>query len=561
MDTSIIIKSGYFEYVEDGIPNNKNRNLCSFVPKYILLFIYSPINSLLFILVLLFQFLSSCLYKFFGNQYLYNPSQTSYIHALYVIRNTLLGWKKTYLSEKIGVLANQVMIGDLPQFIYNENSTDAEVLTFDRYSQEIKNIPKYSGKYRSIDGSGNHKEYPFLGQGGRGYSKFEPFQLRINFPSSQEIVDTLFKRNTFKPAIHGANGLATWFANVAIHDLFRSHPDKPWINLHSSYLDLQVLYGYNQESMEKTRSYQNGKLKQIGEDRLNRVVESKAIIELLRREHNYICDQLKDKYPFNFNTDESIYQQARLIMGGVFINIILRSYGCQMFGESAPNGRGFTELRQKYPGKQYGNHNNINFNLLYQWHNSIPVETNIKNRPNIDTDEQLRKLFGNMLNWRSGALVANNTPTFLLPVAKKLIDKARICGTSRLNDFRRFLGIPYKSIEEMCGGNKELISNTKKFYPTIEDVELVVGVQIEKSTSYGWGLPDTVGNSILKDAFSTIINDRFYTDDYHPKLYTEWGYQHTKNTIIADLLNRHLDMNLDRNQALEKLPDWKPPTW
>jgi len=32
-------------------------------------------------------------------------------------------------------------------------------------------------------------------------------------------------------------------------------------------------------------------------------------------------------------------------MGGVFINLILRQYGDAMFGENAPNGRGFAELR------------------------------------------------------------------------------------------------------------------------------------------------------------------------------------------------------------------------
>ena len=42
-----------------------------------------------------------------------------------------------------------------------------------------------------------------------------------------------------------------------------------------------------------------------------------------------MAEQLAQRYPAQFATDEELYQQARLIMGGVYINIILRAYGCQ----------------------------------------------------------------------------------------------------------------------------------------------------------------------------------------------------------------------------------------
>ena len=32
--------------------------------------------------------------------------------------------------------------------------------------------PGYSGPFRSADGSGNNAEFPFMGQGGRGYSMY-----------------------------------------------------------------------------------------------------------------------------------------------------------------------------------------------------------------------------------------------------------------------------------------------------------------------------------------------------------------------------------------------------
>mmetsp|Transcript_9921 Transcript_9921/g.31447 ORF Transcript_9921/g.31447 Transcript_9921/m.31447 type:complete len:398 (-) Transcript_9921:384-1577(-) len=50
----------------------------------------------------------------------------------------------------------------------------------------------------------------------------EPFQALRNLPSADEVVRLLYKRDAFKKAPYGTNSLATWFANVAIHDFFRT---------------------------------------------------------------------------------------------------------------------------------------------------------------------------------------------------------------------------------------------------------------------------------------------------------------------------------------------------
>merc|ERR1712196_226863 len=99
------------------------------------------------------------------------------------------------------------------------------------------------------------------------------------------------------------------------------------------------------------------------------------------------------------------------------------------------------------------------------------------------------------------------------------------------------------------------------WYPTVEDVELAVGCQVERSMAGGWALPQTVGIAIVADAFNSIRQDRFYTTDYTPEVYTEWGYEHTKTTILADLLNRHLQMNVPRDAMIARLQGWKAPEW
>lgn len=566
------LMNGVYVDVTPGEKMKYNTNITfNYIKKflyYLSICIFYPISFWVFIFIYLGQFCSPLCYDYFGNKWCYHSSQISYTHTLYVIRNTIIGWGKSSicgLSEKIGVLFVTKNISSPPLFIYNENIDTPELLPFKRYCEEIKNNPNYSGKYRAIDGSGNRHQYTFLGQGGRGYAQSLPFQILSIKPNSNSIVERLYKRIKFIPGINGVNSLSTWFANVAIHDFFRSannikkyNMDKSWVNLNSSYLDLQVLYGYNKNNMERTRTFNHGKLYRVAEDRMEKIPESKAIIILLMKEHNYICDMLKEKYPFNFTTDEQIYQQARLIMGGVYINIIQRTYGSVMFSENAPNGNGFTELRGKYPGVQLGNHNSINFNILYQWHSTIPEEWTLErsNLYDTTTNEGLKKIFTDMVSNKSGAHSSHNTPDVLKHASINLIENARRCGAPRLNDFRRINSIPYRDFNDMCD-NQETAKILSEFYPTIEDVELVVGVQVERSGKAGWGLSNTVEQSIISDAFCSIFNDRFYTDDYRPEIYTEWGYNHTKTTNLADLLNRHLQMNIDRNKPLEKMNDWK----
>ena len=567
-----ILRPGSYIITEPGKKSSyTNSNTIKTILNYLWLFICYPLNFILFGIIFISQLFSPQCINVCGNKWCYNPSQNIYIHSLFIIRNNIVGWNRNTLlgiSERIPILIFTNNIPSPPLFIFNEKSDKPELLSFDRYLNEIDNIPKFSGKYRSIDGGGNRKKYTFLGQGGRGYSQTEPYQVVQIQPNVDIIVDKLYKRVEFKKAINGTNSLATWFANIAIHDLFRSannikkyNMNKPWVNLNSSYLDLQVLYGYNNDIMNKTRSFKDGKLIDFAEERFNRIPECRAILEIFRREHNFICDKLKEIYPMNFNQDEIIYQQARLIMGGVFINIIFRDYlGCIMFSENASNGKPFIEFRQKYPGTQNGNHNSLNFNILYQWHSTIPLEWDFKNQPDIDNDEQLKVLFSNMLNWNSGAHKPKNTPELLSNASKSLIKIARECGAPRLNDFRRRTLTPYKDFMDMCG-DKEIANILSEIYPSIEDVELVVGVQVEKSSRVGWGLPKTVEQSIISDAFCTVYNDRFYTDDFNPKVYTDWGYKHSKETNLADLLNRHLNMNIDRNIELEKIKGWKPEDW
>jgi hypothetical protein len=392
-------------------------------------------------------------------------------------------------------------------------------------------------------------------------------------------------RTTFKESPFGQNAIATWFAMVAIHDFFRSATgsdkahtggiNKPWVNLHSSYLDLQVLYGWNEDVAKSIRTFEGGKLYKIAENRFDGIKESGpvVIVKLLMMEHNYVCDELAARYPSEFDTDEKLYQQARLIMGAVFINVILRTYGDQMFGENAPDGRGFAELRLKYGcwpnfgnAQTAGNHLTFNFNLIYRWHTSIPVEWDPNNLLPCETKDEMRAVLEANLQSKAGGFGPNNMPAALVSrhvvVPAAAVREGRTCGAPRLNDFRRrLLSKPYTSFEDMCG-DPDVAAAVARWYPTVDDVELAVGCQVEKTMFGGWCLGHTIGKAILADAFCSIRQDRFYTDDFTPEVYTAWGHDFAKKTNLVDVINRHLEMNLDRDMRLTRVPDWKgPPSW
>jgi len=588
---------GVEEQLKPGVASNYyDCYLLKRVPDYCYLCLCWPLSLPVFLIIFLGQFLSTCCLPILGNAWCVNPSQITYVHALYVlqhtVKKTVTGWLcccGCLVGLQPGIMVTTVLLPTPPSFLFDEDADVAYLMTFEEYVAKKKDtFPPYSGKYRAIDGGGNHPQYTFIGQGYRGSAKAEPFTILdpsvMPDPYVMQKELQMRAKGQFGKSPWGQNSLACFFANIAIHEFFRSATgrssahtnkiDKPWVNLHSGYLDLQTLYGFNKDLADSIRTFSGGKLKKVAEDRFDkRVPESLIILKLLMWEHNYVCDKLVELYPMEFDTDEKLYQQARLIMGGVFINIVLRQYGDQMFGENAPNGEGFAELRQNFgywppfgSSQDVGNHSTITFNLIYRWHTSVPAEWSFANAmAPVQTKKEISDLFGKILQWEAGGFGPNNMPEdfFMrnINVPAEAVRDGRTCGAPRLNDYRRRFNAPYGSFMDMCG-DEELAARVAKFYPTIDDVELAVGIQIEKCMAGGWCLPATAGMAIISDAFNSIRQDRFYTTDFKPEIYTEWGFIHAKTTILADLLNRHLDMDIDRDSMISRVPGWKgAPAW
>ena len=192
-------------------------------------------------------------------------------------------------------------------------------------------------------------------------------------PSPRLISERLLKRDTFKPA-ESLNLLAAAWIQFQVHDWF-SHGDvqkgsyfaveladsgrngavasDPWperpmriprtaadphpdgdgrpptyVNTLSHWWDASAVYGVRLETTKELRSFENGKLiLQNGNlpiDPITRRVRSGHVDNwwiglallhtLFAREHNAVCDRLRDAYPQW--DDERLFQTARLIIAG-----------------------------------------------------------------------------------------------------------------------------------------------------------------------------------------------------------------------------------------------------
>lgn len=584
------VESGSVEEVPAGQPGAFARGYSQRdqIVKILKIFAFWPVSCAVYFLLIPLQLLSRLLYRCGGNEWFTFPGQNCLVHASMVhgnaVKETWLGWLLCcgcVVKREPVALLNTALLPHPPAYIFDEDASTPVLVPFQNYVEKKKaSWPRGSGRYRSVDGGGNSERYPFMGQGLRGWGASFPKQILTVLPDPYEVTRAVLSRKTFRPASNGISSTVVWFANIVIHDFFRTAKgddnkyvggvDKPWVNLHSSYVDLQVLYGFNEDLMRSVRTFEGGKIHKFAETRLNRnrLTESIAVLELFLREHNYVCDELAKRYPELKDSDEKLFQTARLITAAIFAGCIQRMFTDMIYLEFRFDGKPIVDVRGKYGVERDGSLTTFAFNLLYRWHSGLPEYFDIfrKEPPPIDTDADLKKLFTEMIATPAGGHGPQHVPAGLVdrPVASeaKAILDGRLMGVPRLNDYRRTrLNMrPYTDFLDLTK-DPELAAELQKFYPTVDDVELVVGVQCEACLNSGWCLPDTIAWTLVADAANVVVQDRFYTDDYTDEIYTPWGLAHAKETNLADLFNSHFDMRLDRNLPVSRVPGFSPVQW
>ncbi|PFH51655.1 hypothetical protein AMATHDRAFT_58795 [Amanita thiersii Skay4041] len=254
--------------------------------------------------------------------------------------------------------------------------------------------------YRPADGSNYNPYVPTIGKVGHPYARSVPTTRstpKWALPDPGLVFDTLLKRDDFVPHPGGISSLFFAFADLVIHDIFRTGRNG-FLNNTSSYLDLSILYGTSDVEVARVRRkdgtgrlwndvFADGRL-------LHMPPASCALLVLLSRNHNYIAQKILDinEYRTYSNPpptderlrelqDDEIFHRARLVNCGYFMHIILGDYVGAILGlvrDGSPWRldplMAIRDKNHEVTPRGEGNVVSIEFNLLYRWHSTLSLQ-------------------------------------------------------------------------------------------------------------------------------------------------------------------------------------------
>ncbi len=512
---------------------------------------------------------------------------------------------------------------------------------------------------RTADGSFNDLEHPEMGMAGTRFGRNIPLTAiqpesgqQLMNPNPRVVSRTLMTRDDFKPATI-LNLLAASWIQFQNHDWF-SHGDNepedkleipleaddPWpeehrplavgktladpsrpnqnpptfINKVTHWWDGSQIYGSDPETVDKLRSHEDGKLI-IGENGLLPVDPETGIDitgfndnwwiglgmlhTLFTREHNLICDHLKQEYPQW--SDDDLFDHARLINAALMAKIHTVDWTPAILPLEATykalnvNWNGFLGLLLGEDIKQVlgtigegeiadlltgiigsdKDHNTSPYYLteefvsVYRMHPLIPDELEFRS---LKGDQFLKEVnFFEMSGKRSrsllesisledlfysfgithpGAITLHNYPRFLqqlirdngevLDLAAVDILRDRERGVPRYNRFREILGRGRVKCFEEISSNKQWVEEIRRVYnDNIDQVDLMVGLFAEDIPE-GFGFSDTAFRVFILMASRRLKSDRFFTTDYRAEVYTQFGLDWIAENNMLSVLRRHL---------------------
>lgn len=512
---------------------------------------------------------------------------------------------------------------------------------------------------RTDDGSFNDLKQPQMGMVntrlGRNVPLTEVKVDRQNLlnPNPREISQRLLGRDEFIPAT-SLNILAAAWIQFQNHDWFShgdNQPDKkiviplaendPWpqehrpmaiketlvdetrpqketsapptfINKVTHWWDGSQIYGSHPEQVDQLRSHIDGKLI-IGDDGLlpvdangidrtgfndNWWIGLSLLHTLFVREHNTICDRLKQQYPDW--TDDDLFDHARLINAALMakihtvewtpgilshpaLQIAMNANWWGLLGQNIKRifGRiGDGETISGIIGSPTDHHTapyyiTEEFVSVYRLHPLIPDEFEFYSHGNgkllrkgdffevagkrargVVEEIGLADLFYSLGIAHPGAITLHNYPKALQKLIRdngEVFDLAAIDilrdrerGVPRYNDFREIIGRGrIKSFEEITS-NQTWVKELREVYNNdINSVDLMVGMFAEDLPK-GFGFSDTAFRVFILMASRRLKSDRFFTKDYRAEVYTQFGLDWIDNNGMLTVLQRHLP-SLDRS--------------
>ncbi|KAK0625776.1 linoleate diol synthase [Immersiella caudata] len=507
--------------------------------------------------------------------------------------------------------------------------------------EHVPAAPDGMFQYRMPDGSYNNILAPNLGKAGTPYARSVRSIKRLHGvkPDPGLLFDLLMARDDkhFQENPAGVSSMLFYHASIIIHDIFRTNRTDPNKSDTSSYLDLAPLYGSSLKDQLEIRTMKEGKLKPdtFHEKRLlGQPAGVNVMLVLYNRFHNYVADILlkineggrftlgctldstpEERVRAVAKQDHDLFNTARLIVGGLYIEICLHDY-LRAITNTHPSKSDWTLDPRVEMSKQFdpegtprgvGNQVSVEFNLLYRFHSCISkkderwindfflqlfpgrkaedleavswtelgqallaFEQRTPKDPSVRTfgglqrqengrfkDEDLARILKEAMEDPAGIFGARTIPKVLKIVEVLGIKQARKWQVASLNEFRDFFGLKRHDTFSDINSDPEIAGLLEKLYTDPDMVELYPGLMIENfkpMRNTGCGILPTysLGRAVLSDAVTLVRSDRFNTLDFNVANLTAWGY----NEVQPD--KKTLGGSMLYRLIQRGLPGWFP---
>ncbi|KAK2365653.1 alpha-dioxygenase [Trifolium repens] len=355
-------------------------------------------------------------------------------------------------------------------------------------------------------------------------------------------------------------------------------------NIRTPWWDGSVIYGNNQEVLNKVRTFEDGKLKiskdgnllqnedgtAISGDVRNSWAGVSTLQALFIQEHNAVCDALKKHYP-DFE-DEDLYRRARLVTSAVIAkvhildwsveliktDILLAGFRSNWYGILGKKfkdtfGHLGVAILSGYVGmKRTENHGvpyslTEDFSSVYRMHPLLPDSLHLRDTsatpgPNkspplikeIPMNEMIG-LKGTKTLFEIGVAKSDHVDLAALEIYRDRENKV-----ARYNQFRRgVLMIPISKWEDLTD-DKETIKVLEEVYgDDVEELDLLVGLMAEKKIK-GFAISETAFAIFIVMATRRLEADRFFTINFNEETYTKEGLEWVNTTeSLKDVIDRH----------------------
>lgn len=510
---------------------------------------------------------------------------------------------KTYLMERIIQLA-----ADLP--VESRTSATLTNAFLNQLWTDLQHPPhSYLGTeyiYRKADGSNNNILWPHLGAARQPYARTVRPRLMqpVARPDPGLIFDSLLARKKFTPHPNKISSVLFYLASIIIHDIFHTSHQDYSISETSSYLDLAPLYGNSVAEQHSVRTLKDGKLKPdcFFDRRILGFPPGVGVLLIMfNRFHNHVVEHLASideggrfssilnprgkPRPENAEElyDEALFQTARLITTGLYINIILKDYVRTILNLNRVDSHwnldprseeGKALLGHKIP-EATGNSVSAEFNLVYRWHSCVsekdeqwtkdvytklfgttqstqplgdflrklgewaqklPVDILQRDFAGLErssdgkySDDKLSAIWTASVQDVAGSFGAHHVPEVLRNVEILGMIQSRSWNLASLNEFREYFKLaPHKSFESI-NPDPLVAEQLRRLYGHPDNVEIYPGIVVEAAKEPrlpGSGLCTnfTISRAVLSDAVALVRGDRFYTVDYTPQVLTNFGF-------------------------------------